>query len=89
MSKRSAIVDLLGNELYQGDVVCWATRYGNRARQSVGIVQKTYVRRLNGRLYPFVKVQPGIADSGIGSRRSLRVEEVSTEHMVLIERADD
>lgn len=89
MSKRGVVTDILGNPLYTGDIVAYATRNGNRARQSVAVVEKATVELVKGRLFPMLKVRPGIADSGFTERVSLRSEWISTEHTVLVERGED
>ena len=89
MSKRGTVTDILGNPLYRGDIVAYATRYANRARLSVATVVKPTTIKAAGRLVPMLIVQPGIADSGFGERVSLRKETIGTEHVVLVERAAD
>jgi len=89
MSKRGTVTDILGNPLYRGDIVAYATRYANRARLSVATVVKPTAELVKGRLIPLLIVQPGIADSGFGERVSLRKETIGTEHVVLVERGSD
>lgn len=89
MSKRGTVTDILGNPLYPGDIVAYATRYANRARMSVATVVKPTTQKLGGRLIPMLVIQPGVADSGFGERVSLRKETIGTEHVVLVERGED
>lgn len=88
MSVRGTITDLMGREIYKQDLVAYPSRQGNRVRQTIAVVRRTYVKKLDGRLYPMVEVQPTGIDSGFTSRRTLRAEHVSSEHMVIVERND-
>ena len=89
MSVRGTITDMMGREIFKKDLVAYPSRQGNRVRQSIAVVERTYVVRIKGRLYPMVKCQPTGIDSGFTPRLAMRAVHVSTEHMVLVERGDD
>lgn len=85
MAKRGSVCDYAGEELYPGDLVCYSARQGNRVRMTDAIVLRTYVKRVDGRLSPWMDVQPTGDESGFVKRRSLRVEDVSVEHVRLVQ----
>ncbi|MGY1440136.1 hypothetical protein [Streptomyces reniochalinae] len=74
MGKRGVITDYAGEELYPGDLVCYAARQGNRVRMSDAVVVKVTTRLEGGRLRPMLKVQPTGTESGFTKRRSMRQE---------------
>ncbi|MEU9231201.1 hypothetical protein [Streptomyces subrutilus] len=69
-----------------GDLINYATRCGNRARASDAIIREIEIRRAYGKLIPFLQVQPTGVDSGdgLGERKTLRKEWISTEHVRLL-----
>ncbi|MGY1440182.1 hypothetical protein [Streptomyces reniochalinae] len=81
MGKRGVITDYAGEELYPGDLVCYAARQGNRVRMSDAVVVKVTTRLEGGRLRPMLKVQPTGTESGFTKRRSMRQEWISAEHV--------
>jgi len=85
MARRSVVCDYAGEEIYPGDLVCYAARQGNRVRMTDAIVLRTYVKRINGRLVPWMDVQPTGDESGFIKRRSMRAEDVAVEHVRLIQ----
>ncbi|MFD9904804.1 hypothetical protein [Streptomyces sp. NPDC059063] len=84
MAKRGVVTDYGGEELYRGDLICYATRQGNRVRVSDAVVLKVTTALVGGRLRPMLKVQPTGTESGFAKRRTLRAEWVSAEHARLI-----
>ncbi|MGY1436674.1 hypothetical protein [Streptomyces reniochalinae] len=84
MGKRGVITDYAGEELYPGDLVCYAARQGNRVRMSDAVVVKVTTRLEGGRLRPMLKVQPTGTESGFTKRRSMRQEWISAEHVRLV-----
>jgi hypothetical protein len=86
VGKRGTVTDYAGEPLYVGDLINYATRCGNRARASDGIVRKIEIRTAYGKLIPFLQVQPTGVDSGygLGERKSLRKEWITTEHARLL-----
>jgi hypothetical protein len=86
VGKRGTVTDYAGEALYAGDLINYATRCGNRARASDAIIRKIEIRRAYGKLIPFLQVQPTGVDSGdgLGERKTLRKEWISTEHVRLL-----
>lgn len=86
MGKRGTVTDYAGEGLYVGDLINYATRFGNRARASDAIIRKIEIRRAFGKLSPHLLVQPTGVDSGygLGERKSLRLEWISPEHARLL-----
>jgi hypothetical protein len=86
MGKRGVVTDYAGEELYAGDLVAYAARYGNRVRMSDAVVLDVTTKNIGGRLLPTLVVQPTGTDSGwgLGARKTLRPVEVSAEHVRLI-----
>lgn len=89
MAKRGHVTDYAGEGLRRGDLINYATRYGNRVRASDAIIEDIEIRRAYGKLLPFLLVQPTGVDSGdgLGERLTLRKEWISTEHVRLLRRA--
>lgn len=86
MGKRGTVSDYAGDELYAGDLVAYAARQGNRVRMSDAVVLDVTAKNVGGRLFPMLKVQPTGTDSGwgLGSRKTLRAEWISAEHVRLV-----
>lgn len=84
MSRRRTVCDYSGQELYKGDLICYSSRQGNRVRMTDAIILDVTTKRVDGRVLPYLKVRPTGFDSGFIPRRSLRIEEVSTEHVRLV-----
>ncbi|WP_172385199.1 hypothetical protein [Streptomyces sp. MNP-20] len=84
MAKRGVITDYAGEELYRGDLICYATRQGNRVRLSDAVILKATARLVGGRLRPMLKVRPTGAESGFTKRKSMRAEWIGAEHARLI-----
>ena len=84
MSRRRTVCDYAGNELYPGDLINYPTRQGNRVRATDAIILAVKTKRLSGRVVPFLEVRPTGFDSGFVPRRSLRREEIGTEHVRLV-----
>ncbi len=84
VSKRGVVADYSGEELYRGDLVCYAARNGNRVRLADAIIQRVTTQLENGRLRPMLLVQPTGIESGFTKRRSMRREWISAEHVRLV-----
>ncbi|MEV8015659.1 hypothetical protein AB0O76_04725 [Streptomyces sp. NPDC086554] len=86
MGKRGTVTDYAGEALYKGDLINYATRCGNRARATDAIILDIEIRNAYGKAIAFLKVQPTGVDSGygLGERKTLRKEWVSTEHVRLL-----
>lgn len=86
MSIRRTVCDYAGEEIHPGDLVCFASRVGNRVRVTDAFVYKVTTKLLGGRLVPMLKVAPTGSESGFVQRRSMRKLTVGSEHVRLIER---
>ncbi|WP_282793690.1 hypothetical protein [Streptomyces sp. CC224B] len=84
MAKRGVITDYTGEELYRGDLICYATRQGNRVRLTDALIVKATAKLVDGRLRPMLKVRPTGSESGFAKRRSMRAEWIGAEHARLI-----
>lgn len=86
MGKRGVVSDYAGEELYEGDLVTFAARHGNRVRMSDAVVLDVTTKNVGGRLLPTLLVQPLGVDSGwaLGARKTLRPVEISAEHVRLV-----
>lgn len=85
MGKRGVITDYAGEELYKGDLITYAARQGNRVRMTDAVVEKATAKIVGGRLRPMLKVRPTGDESGFTSRRTLRAQWISAEHVRLVE----
>jgi hypothetical protein len=83
MSK-TRLTDFTGAEIRAGKVVAYATRRGNRVRQTEAIVLETMSDKRAGRIIPRLKVQPTGRDSGFSARSTLVPQYVSAEHVVVL-----
>lgn len=84
MGKRGVVTDYAGEELYAGDLICYAARQGNRVRMTDAIVLKVTALNVAGRLRPMLQVQPTGDESGFTARRSPRSVWIAAEHVRLI-----
>lgn len=86
MGKRGTVSDYAGEPLYKGDLIVYATRTGNRVRNSDAIVLEVTTARTGGRVVPMLRIQPTGMDSGwgLGARKTLREERISAEHVRLL-----
>lgn len=86
MNVRRVVSDYAGNDLNRGDLITYSSRTGNRVRASDAIVIRTTTKGGPlGRRIPMLIVQPTGIESGFVKRASLRLEEVGTEHVRLVE----
>lgn len=84
MGKRGVVTDYAGEELRPGDLICYATRQGNRTRVTDAIILEVTTKREGRRVVPLLKVRPTGSESGFTARRSLRAQWIYTEHVRLI-----
>lgn len=84
MSRRHTVCDYAGNELYAGDLINYSVRQGNTTRSSDAIILKVTTKKIEGRIQPWLYVQPTGVESGFIKRRSMRVEDIATTHVRLI-----
>lgn len=89
MSKRGSVSDYAGDEIRVGDLVAYASRRGNRVRMSDAVVLKTYTKKLDGRVYPMLRLAPTGNDSGWLARHSDRIVNVAVEHVRVIRTAEE
>jgi hypothetical protein len=85
MGKRGVVTDYAGEELYEGDLIAYAARQGNRVRVTDAIIREATAKLVGGRLRPMLLVEPTGVESGFVKRDTLDAQWVSTEHVRLIE----
>ncbi|KPC65918.1 hypothetical protein ADL35_46140 [Streptomyces sp. NRRL WC-3753] len=88
MGKRGVVTDYAGDELYEGDLVAYSARHGNRVRMTDARVEKVTTRLAGGRLLPMLLLRPTGDESGFTRRKSQRAVWVAAEHVRLIMPAD-
>lgn len=83
---RLVVTDYAGEPLDVGDLINYASRYGNRVRVADAVIIGIRREHIAGRLMPMLRVQPTGTDSGYGmaERRTLRAEWISPEHARLL-----
>lgn len=84
MAKRGTVSDYAGTPIHAGDLITYSARVGNRVRATDAVVLKTTARNVGGRLQPMLRVQPTGVESGFVRRDSMRIENISTEHVRVI-----
>lgn len=83
MSK-ARLTDYTGAEIRPGSLVSYSTRQGNLVRLSEGVVQELTTDKSAGIVVPKVKVKPTGRDSGFIARKTLAVQTVTADRMVVI-----
>ncbi|MGW1547488.1 hypothetical protein [Streptomyces sp. NPDC002346] len=81
---RTPLTDFTGAEIRPGKLISYATRRGNRVRQTEAVVLETKTNRAAGRVVPELKVRPTGRESGISSRKTLGIQTIGAEHVVVI-----
>ncbi|MER7922147.1 hypothetical protein ABTY96_03250 [Streptomyces sp. NPDC096057] len=81
---KARLTDFTGAEIRPGVVIAYPTRQGNVVRNSEAVVLATMSDRSTGRIVPMLKVQPTGRDSGFIARKTMKVQKVSAEHVVVI-----
>ncbi|MGP3750862.1 hypothetical protein [Streptomyces sp. IBSNAI001] len=81
---KTRLTDFTGAEITAGKLIAYATRRGNRVRQTEAVVLETMSDKRAGRVVPRLKVQPTGRDSGFSARSTLAAQYVSAEHVVVI-----
>ncbi|MEV5319129.1 hypothetical protein AB0K92_15990 [Streptomyces sp. NPDC052687] len=81
---KAKLTDFTGAEIRPGVVIAYPSRQGNRVRNSEAVVLETMSDRSTGRVVPMLKVRPTGRDSGFIARKTLAVQKVSAEHVVVI-----
>lgn len=81
---KARLTDYTGAEIRPGVVVSYATRQGNIVRLSEGVVLELQSNKSAGVVVPKVKVRPTGRDSGFIGRKTLAVQTVTADRMVVI-----
>ncbi|MFB7919373.1 hypothetical protein [Streptomyces sp. NPDC056061] len=81
---KTRLTDFTGAEIRKDKLIVYATRRGNRVRQTEAVVLETMSDRRAGRVVPRLKVQPTGRDSGFSARSTLEPQYIGTEHVVVI-----
>ncbi|KUN16544.1 hypothetical protein AQJ23_44940 [Streptomyces antibioticus] len=81
---KARLTDFTGAEIKPGVVIAYPSRQGNRVRNSEAVVLETSTDRSTGRVVPMLKVKPTGRDSGFIARKTLAVQNVAAEHVVVI-----
>ncbi|MEW1551391.1 hypothetical protein [Streptomyces tsukubensis] len=81
---KARLTDFTGAEIHPGAVIAYPTRQGNRVRNSEAVVVELTSDKSTGRVVPMLKIKPTGRDSGFIARKTLAVQRVSAEHVVVI-----
>lgn len=81
---KARLTDFTGAEIRPGSVIAYPSRQGNVVRNSEAIVLETMSDKSTGRVVPMLKVKPTGRDSGFIARKTLAVQTVRAEHVVVI-----
>jgi hypothetical protein len=81
---KARLTDFTGAEIRPGSVIAYPTRQGNVVRNSEAIVLETRSDKSTGRVVPVLRVRPTGRDSGFIARKTLAVQTVAAEHVVVI-----
>lgn len=81
---KSRLTDYTGAEIRPGVLVSYATRQGNVVRLSEAVVLELESNKAAGVVVPMVKVRPTGRDSGFIGRKTLAVQTVAADRMVVI-----
>jgi hypothetical protein len=83
MSK-ARLTDYTGAEIRPGRLVSYATRQGNLVRLSEAVVLELKSDKSAGVVVPMVKVKPTGRDSGFIARKTLAIQTVAADRLVVI-----
>jgi hypothetical protein len=81
---KARLTDFTGAEIRRGSLIAYPTRQGNVVRNSEAIVLETLSDKRTGRVVPMLMVRPTGRDSGFIARKTLAVQTVRAEHVVVI-----
>ncbi|MEU0860643.1 hypothetical protein ABZ352_35550 [Streptomyces griseofuscus] len=81
---KARLTDFTGAEIRPGALVSYATRQGNLVRLSEAVVLELESNKAAGVVVPLVKVRPTGRDSGFVARKTLAVQTVAADRMVVI-----
>lgn len=86
---RGRFSDFTDQEIRKGDFIVYWSRRDNATRGVEAEVLRVYAERHKGRLIPMLKVLPTGRQTGHAPRKTIRVETITTEQMVVVARAED
>lgn len=81
---KARLTDFTGAEIRPGVLVSYSSRQGNLVRLSEGVVLELATNKRSGIVVPKVKVKPTGRDSGFIARKTLAVQTVAADRMVVI-----
>ncbi|MFF1625597.1 hypothetical protein [Streptomyces sp. NPDC058272] len=81
---KARLTDYTGAEIKPGVVVSYSSRQGNVVRLSEAVVLELESNKSAGIVVPLVKVKPTGRDSGFIGRKTLAVQTVAADRMVVI-----
>lgn len=81
---KARLTDYTGAEIRPGVLVSYASRQGNVVRLSEAVVLETKSDKSSGIVVPLVRVRPTGRDSGFIARKTLTVQTVAADRMVVI-----
>ncbi|MEV4037697.1 hypothetical protein [Streptomyces umbrinus] len=81
---KARLTDFTGAEIRPGVVVSYSSRQGNVVRLSEAVVLELESNKSAGIVVPLVKVKPTGRDSGFIGRKTLAVQTVAADRMVVI-----
>jgi hypothetical protein len=81
---KARLTDYTGAEIKPGVVVSYSSRQGNVVRLSEAVVLELQSSKSAGIVVPLVKVKPTGRDSGFIGRKTLAVQTVAADRMVVI-----
>jgi hypothetical protein len=81
---KARLTDFTGAEIKPGVIVSYSSRQGNVVRLSEAVVLELESNKASGIVVPLVKVRPTGRDSGFIGRKTLAVQTVAADRMVVI-----
>ncbi|MEU1200150.1 hypothetical protein ABZ446_28545 [Streptomyces sp. NPDC005813] len=81
---KARLTDYTGAEIRPGVLVSYSSRQGNVVRLSEAVVLELKSNKSAGLVVPLVKVRPTGRDSGFIARKTLAVQTVAADRMVVI-----
>ncbi|MFF1684474.1 MULTISPECIES: hypothetical protein [unclassified Streptomyces] len=81
---KARLTDYTGAEIRPGVVVSYSSRQGNVVRLSEAVVLELESNKSAGIVVPLVRVKPTGRDSGFIGRKTLAVQTVAADRMVVI-----
>jgi hypothetical protein len=81
---KARLTDFTGAEIRPGRLVSYATRQGNLVRLSEAVVLELKSDKSAGVVVPMVKVKPTGRDSGFIARKTLAIQTVAADRLVVI-----